>query len=240
MVHAIDHIQLAMPLGGEDVARRFWVGVMGFVEVPKPEVLAVRGGCWFVSGGAHIHVGGEKAFVRAQKAHPALAVADFEKCKQKLTSSGWPVTFGEEHGARRFHTQDPFGNRIEIVEEARPFVPAREQLVVEFDVRALGRSVSFYESLGFAVKRREGDFAEVTWEGVELYLAEHAALIGVPLPARPLVNVRVMVPDVDARWRLAQTFGARVVAPIDDRHYGLRDFTIADPDGYGLRFASPR
>ena len=32
--------------------------------------------------------------------------------------------------------------------------------------------------------------------------------------------------------------GARIVIPLADRYYGLRDFTIADPDGFGIRFAS--
>jgi hypothetical protein len=26
--------------------------------------------------------------------------------------------------------------------------------------------------------------------------------------------------------------------PVSDRYYGLRDFTIADPDGFGIRFAT--
>ena len=47
-----------------------------------------------------------------------------------------------------------------------------------------------------------------------------------------------MVPDVDACWRRAIGMGARVLAPIADREYGLRDFTIADPDGFGVRFGT--
>jgi uncharacterized glyoxalase superfamily protein PhnB len=57
-------------------------------------------------------------------------------------------------------------------------------------------------------------------------------------PDFPLANVRVMVPDVDDLWRRANGIGARIVVPIADRYYGLRDFTIADPDGFGIRFAS--
>jgi uncharacterized glyoxalase superfamily protein PhnB len=47
-----------------------------------------------------------------------------------------------------------------------------------------------------------------------------------------------MVPDVDAWWRRATDVGARVLSPVADRDYGLRDFTIADPDGFGIRFAT--
>ncbi|HMF09030.1 MAG TPA: VOC family protein, partial [Thermoanaerobaculia bacterium] len=57
-------------------------------------------------------------------------------------------------------------------------------------------------------------------------------------PPFPLANVRVMVPDVDRHWRTANEMGARIVVPIGNRYYGLRDFTIADPDGFGVRFAS--
>jgi uncharacterized glyoxalase superfamily protein PhnB len=47
-----------------------------------------------------------------------------------------------------------------------------------------------------------------------------------------------MVPDVDDRWKVANEIGARIVVPLGDRYYGLRDFTLADPDGFGIRFAS--
>ena len=74
----------------------------------------------------------------------------------------------------------------------------------------------------------------VTWEGHRLFLDERPRH---EPPAAPQANVRVMVPDVDAWWRRATGMGARVLAPIADRYYGLRDFTIADPDGFGIRFA---
>ena len=57
-------------------------------------------------------------------------------------------------------------------------------------------------------------------------------------PSSPQANVRVMVPDVDAWWRRAAEMRARVLASIADRYYGLRDFTIADPDGFGIRFGT--
>ena len=47
-----------------------------------------------------------------------------------------------------------------------------------------------------------------------------------------------MVQRVDDYWKLALESGAPVVVPIGDRYYGLRDFTIADPDGFGVRFAA--
>jgi catechol 2,3-dioxygenase-like lactoylglutathione lyase family enzyme len=105
------------------------------------------------------------------------------------------------------------------------------------------RSVEFYRRLGFDLLRDAGDFVELTWEDHRLYLAEATAFRDVDVepgaaPSFPTANVRVMVPDVDRCWQLANAMGARVVVPIGDRHYGLRDFTIADPDGFGIRFAS--
>jgi uncharacterized glyoxalase superfamily protein PhnB len=52
-------------------------------------------------------------------------------------------------------------------------------------------------------------------------------------------NLRVAVDDVDGAWEAALATGAAVEVPIADRCYGLRDFTIRDPDGFAMRFAAP-
>ena len=124
------------------------------------------------------------------------------------------------------------------------YVEPIEQLVTEIVVRDIRRSTSFYRQLGFSLVRDGGDFVELAWEDHRLFLAEasafqgvHSVEVGDP-PQFPLANVRVMVSDVDRYWRLATESGARVIIPIGDRYYGLRDFTIADPDGFGVRFAS--
>lgn len=124
------------------------------------------------------------------------------------------------------------------------YVDPTEQLVTEIVVRDIRRSTEFYRRLGFALLRDGGNFVELTWEDHRLFLAEPSAfheLDHVELPAPPhfpLANVRVMVPNVDDHWRLANDIGARIIVPIADRHYGLRDFIIADPDSFGVRFAS--
>ena len=123
------------------------------------------------------------------------------------------------------------------------YVDPTEQLVTEIVVRDIKRSVAFYRSLGFELLRDGGDFVELTWEDHRLFLAELSAFPVVHAasftpPPFPVANVRVMVPNVDDCWRLANEIGARVIIPIGDRYYGLRDFTIADPDGFGIRFAS--
>lgn len=75
-VHAIDHVQLAMPAGEEEKARAFYTGVLGIGEKPKPPHLAKRGGVWFEDRSLKIHLGVEKDFRPAKKAHPALLVED--------------------------------------------------------------------------------------------------------------------------------------------------------------------
>jgi catechol 2,3-dioxygenase-like lactoylglutathione lyase family enzyme len=115
-------------------------------------------------------------------------------------------------------------------------VDRTEQLVVELFVRDLRRSLAFYRALGFAVLREEGSFAVLTWDGHRLFLDQNSALP--EAPATPVMNIRVMVPEVDLAWQRINALGLHVVAPIADRPYGLRDFTIADPDGFGVRFAT--
>ena len=75
---ALDHVQLAMPEGGEDRAREFYAGVLGLSEVQKPAMLAMNGGAWFKSGDVELHLGVERDFAPARKAHPALLYRDLD------------------------------------------------------------------------------------------------------------------------------------------------------------------
>ena len=124
------------------------------------------------------------------------------------------------------------------------YVDSTEQLVTEIIVSDIRRSTEFYRRLGFALLRDGGGFVELTWEEHQLFLDERSASpegdqAALSAPRQfPPANIRVMVPNVDEYWRLAQDLNARIVAPIADRSYGLRDFTIAAPDGFGVRFAS--
>src|SRR5262245_2561124 len=123
------------------------------------------------------------------------------------------------------------------------YVPSTEQLVTEIVVRDIKLSTEFYCRLGFKLLRDGGDFVELTWEEHRLFLAELSAFHGIDHvalepPTFPLGNIRVMVPNVDDYWKLANEISAPIVIPISDRYYGLRDFTIADPDGFGIRFAT--
>jgi catechol 2,3-dioxygenase-like lactoylglutathione lyase family enzyme len=116
------------------------------------------------------------------------------------------------------------------------YVDSGEQLVVAIYVRDIKESREFYLSYGFKVVRDEGTFMELKWEDSRLFLSEVPGTP--PPPANPVGNMRVMVPNVDDYWALAQKQGAKILSPIEDRYYGLRDFIIAGPDGLALRFAS--
>jgi catechol 2,3-dioxygenase-like lactoylglutathione lyase family enzyme len=113
---AVDHVQLAMPPGGEDEATAFYSSVLGLERMPKPAPLAVRGGCWFSNGDVQLHLGVEEGFRPARKAHPALQVSDLDGLVAALSSSGRKVSWDEEMpGVRRCYVDDPFGNRIELI-----------------------------------------------------------------------------------------------------------------------------
>jgi catechol 2,3-dioxygenase-like lactoylglutathione lyase family enzyme len=113
---AIDHVQLAMPMGEEDAARRFYRDLLGMTEIPKPPELARRGGCWFASGSVQLHLGVEPDFRPAKKAHPGLRCSDFDRITSHLRAAGVEVKDDENiPGVRRCHIADPFGNRIEFI-----------------------------------------------------------------------------------------------------------------------------
>jgi catechol 2,3-dioxygenase-like lactoylglutathione lyase family enzyme len=115
-VTGLDHVQLAMPAGGEAEAEAFYAGLLGFARLPKPAPMAARGGCWFSSGTAHVHLGVEADFRPARKAHPALLVRDLAGLVAALAAGGVEVRPNPDRpeGAGGY-VDDPFGNRIELV-----------------------------------------------------------------------------------------------------------------------------
>lgn len=118
----LDHLQLALPTGGEAEARRFYGEVLGLTEVAKPAPLISRGGCWLEGPGVVLHLGVEQDFRPARKAHPAFRVADLAECRRILEAAGAPIIPDDTlPNVRRFHTVDPFGNRIEFIQESDSF-----------------------------------------------------------------------------------------------------------------------
>ena len=117
-VCGIDHVQLAMPAGGEALAREFYGELLGLAEIPKPASLASRGGAWFQCGSIQLHLGVESDFRPARKAHPAFLVQRLSGLVDALTRAGYEVNTepGSVTGVDRAFTADPFGNRIELVQ----------------------------------------------------------------------------------------------------------------------------
>jgi len=116
-VVGIDHVQLAIPRGGEVRARQFYGDVLGLTEVPKPEAMRVRGGMWFQAGPVQIHLGLEDDMRPSLKAHPALVVTGLDAYRARLAAAGFEWRDADDlPGTCRGHTWDPFGNRIELIE----------------------------------------------------------------------------------------------------------------------------
>lgn len=118
-IAGLDHVQVAIPPGSDEQARAFYGGVLGMTEIPKPAPLNASGGLWFQTGSSQLHIGAQAGFVPAKKAHPAFIVTGFEAYCALLRERG--VEVREEvrvNGRRRAGIEDPFGNRVELIEAA--------------------------------------------------------------------------------------------------------------------------
>lgn len=117
MLAGIDHVQLAAPAGCEDAARRFFGELLGLQEMAKPEALRGRGGVWFRVGAQQLHVGVEEGFSPARKAHPAFTVSRYDELQRRLRAAGVEIADDDSvPGVRRCFVDDPWGNRLELVE----------------------------------------------------------------------------------------------------------------------------
>ena len=126
----LDHLQIAMPGGEEAAARHFYGELLGLREIRKPEVLAGRGGCWFEGQGIQIHLGVEAEFQPAKKAHPAFLVKDLEALRTRLEAANVRVTPDDTlPEVRRVYAADPFGNRIEFIQQEDGFRSSRSRTV---------------------------------------------------------------------------------------------------------------
>lgn len=115
----LHHVQISLPPGGEDECRAFYVGVLGFVEIPKPPVLAARGGLWVRADALELHLGVEEDFTPQRKAHPGILVRELDALAERVTAAGYETTWDDNFpGYRRFHTHDNNGNRLEFISPA--------------------------------------------------------------------------------------------------------------------------
>jgi catechol 2,3-dioxygenase-like lactoylglutathione lyase family enzyme len=127
-------------------------------------------------------------------------------------------------------------------------------VVPELDVTDLERSLAVYvDVLGFRchVRRPEEAFAYLIRDDVHLML-EEAAGPGRRFHDAPLehpfgrgINLQIRIADVDALHARIVAAGLTMPIPLEERWYrhddtelGNRQFVMADPDGYLLRFFS--
>ena len=193
LLDAIDHVQLAMPPGGEEVATWFYDEVLGVPRVAKPPHLAIRGGCWFERGTLRIHVGVQDDFVPATKAHPAFTVVDLDRMESWLADRGIAARRETDPiGPDVLYVDDPFGNRIELRPGRGPVEDPSDatEVLVETAAATVGerfaRQLAFVQELDRlkTVERqsfildglRRENTAEHSWHVamLALVLAEHA------------------------------------------------------------------
>jgi catechol 2,3-dioxygenase-like lactoylglutathione lyase family enzyme len=120
LITGYHHVQLAIPPGGEEEATSFYEGILGLNSVPKPAHLAVRGGLWFRGAGLELHLGIEDGFRPSARSHPALRIEGLAHLRAGLRDQGVGVEDDTQlEGYERFYVRDPFGNRLELIEERR-------------------------------------------------------------------------------------------------------------------------
>jgi predicted enzyme related to lactoylglutathione lyase len=114
---SLDHVQIAIPVHGEEHARGFYSGILGFTEIEKPPQMAERKSIWFIAGVVNLHLGIEPDFTPAKRAHPAFVVdgldAILAACERAGIGTKPDTSF---NNFRRVHVFDPFGNRLELME----------------------------------------------------------------------------------------------------------------------------
>jgi catechol 2,3-dioxygenase-like lactoylglutathione lyase family enzyme len=114
MITGLDHVQIAAPPNSEHEAKAFYGGVLGLTQIEKPPELQARGGVWFQVGPHQLHIGIQQDFQPATKAHPAFAVDALDELAERLITAGAPVHYDDAIPGR-FYTEDPWGNRLELL-----------------------------------------------------------------------------------------------------------------------------
>ena len=180
----LDHVLIAAPAGSEAQARRFYGDVLGLVEIPKPPSLLARGGVWFQAGAQQLHVGITDSFTPAEKAHPGLRVGPgtLARLAARLQQAGRPVGWDDGlPGGQRLYTEDPWGNRIELLE------------LVDEPVRVVPYDDGWPQR--FEREREELERALASWISGGIHHVGSTAVPG--LPAKPTVDVMVGVRNLE-------------------------------------------
>jgi catechol 2,3-dioxygenase-like lactoylglutathione lyase family enzyme len=121
----LDHVSVIIT--DVERSRRFYAGVLGLEEIPKPRTFDFVA-LWFDLGGGHtLHLLLKEEPDTASPRHFCLRVRDSRAAREHLASCGVPIQeTGPIPGADRFFVADPDGNRIEVLQWARPYDPATD------------------------------------------------------------------------------------------------------------------
>lgn len=115
-VRRVQHVNLTIPPGSENVARAFYTEVLGLKEIPKPVELRVNGGLWYQVGALELHLSIEQdGIAPGSRRHVGFVVGNLERARRFFSSQGIAtLPQADLPGWRRFYVHDPFGNRLEI------------------------------------------------------------------------------------------------------------------------------
>ena len=125
LISGLDHVQIEAPPGHEADARAFYGDFLGLPELEKPEALRPNGGVWFaLPGGQQLHIGTVPDFAPRRKGHPCLRCGDLNALTERADAFGITLLPDVQLAPlRRVFLNDPFGNRLEVVEGEHGTVP---------------------------------------------------------------------------------------------------------------------
>ncbi|MDC3413243.1 VOC family protein [Aquibacillus sp. 3ASR75-11] len=119
MILGLHHAQITIPKEAEEEGKKFYCGLLGLPEKEKPKSLKGRGGFWLKVGDRDVHIGAEDGFDRLKtKAHLAYQVEDISYWRNMLEQNNIQIIEGVPiPGFERFEFRDPFGNRVEMIQD---------------------------------------------------------------------------------------------------------------------------
>jgi catechol 2,3-dioxygenase-like lactoylglutathione lyase family enzyme len=117
--------------------------------------------------------------------------------------------------------------------------PRVTSLAPQFLVDDLGRSINYYEKLGFTFGEPwEGFYAIGMLDGLELHLKEGPKNDDERRQRRANehLDAAAGVDGIEAFYARCEANGVRIIKPLAETDWGTKDFYIEDPDGYILSF----
>ena len=113
----IHHVQISVPEGSLEGARRFYCDIMGFKYIERPESLNSISGLWLGVDTLQLHIRElDISDKPVTSDHVAYCVENLSEWRNRIAESGCEIReMIPVPGMKRFDFRDPFGNRIEIL-----------------------------------------------------------------------------------------------------------------------------